>query len=191
MKQRFQALNSSAMSIVSRIRYICRCTNLLIFVLLRSPPTLAAHAFVRHKNSFWKTVFCQWSQHVQNSCSLKSRTWRKAPTHSKPDARRRGWLGPQLLYTWKRPCTDCTTGRESFGVGLDSIEHLTPTGIRSPDCPVRCKSLYRLSYPGNPYLIIIPKIYTTSLLYLQVWILQAVGQVLTGWLVRSFPGGGR
>jgi len=29
-------------------------------------------------------------------------------------------------------------------------ENLVPTGIRSPDCPARSKSLYRLRYPG-PY----------------------------------------
>jgi hypothetical protein len=27
-------------------------------------------------------------------------------------------------------------------------EHITPTGIRSPDRPARSQSLYRLSYPG-------------------------------------------
>jgi hypothetical protein len=28
-------------------------------------------------------------------------------------------------------------------------ENITPTGIRSPDHPSRCESLYRLSYPGQ------------------------------------------
>jgi hypothetical protein len=27
-------------------------------------------------------------------------------------------------------------------------ENLAPTGIRSPDCPARSESLYRLRYPG-------------------------------------------
>jgi hypothetical protein len=27
-------------------------------------------------------------------------------------------------------------------------KNLTPTGIRSPDCPTRKESLYRLYYPG-------------------------------------------
>ena len=30
------------------------------------------------------------------------------------------------------------------------VENPAPTGIRSPDCPVRSESLYRLSYPGPP-----------------------------------------
>jgi hypothetical protein len=67
----------------------------------------------------------------------------------------------------------------------------TLTGIRSPDWPVRSKSLHRLSYSGSSYLIVSPKIYTTSLLHLQVWILQAAGQILTSWLGRSIPGVGK
>ena len=34
-------------------------------------------------------------------------------------------------------------------------ENLAPTGIRSPDCPARSESLYRLSYPG-PYCVVNP-----------------------------------
>ena len=34
-------------------------------------------------------------------------------------------------------------------------ENLAPTGIRSPDRPVRSESLYRLSYPG-PHLTSVP-----------------------------------
>jgi len=34
-------------------------------------------------------------------------------------------------------------------VGLDNAENLDPTVIRSPDHPVCCESLYRLSYPGS------------------------------------------
>ena len=32
--------------------------------------------------------------------------------------------------------------------GLDGLENVAPTGIRSPDGPARSKSLYRLRYPG-------------------------------------------
>jgi hypothetical protein len=32
--------------------------------------------------------------------------------------------------------------------GLEVCENHAPTGIRSPDHPVRSQSLYRLSYPG-------------------------------------------
>ena len=31
----------------------------------------------------------------------------------------------------------------------DGTEDLASTGIRSPDCPARSESLYRLSYPGR------------------------------------------
>ena len=34
------------------------------------------------------------------------------------------------------------------GPVLIGVENLAPTGIRSPDCPVRSKSLYRLHYPS-------------------------------------------
>jgi hypothetical protein len=30
-------------------------------------------------------------------------------------------------------------------------ENLAPTGIRSPDCPARSQSLYRLSYPAHTF----------------------------------------
>ena len=33
-----------------------------------------------------------------------------------------------------------------------------PTGIRSPDCPARTESLYRLSYPGPNKKILLPNI---------------------------------
>ena len=42
------------------------------------------------------------------------------------------------------------------GLVWTGAENLTsPTGIRSPDRPARSESLYRLSYPGSPYIIII------------------------------------
>jgi hypothetical protein len=31
-------------------------------------------------------------------------------------------------------------------------ENLAPTGIRSPDLPTRSESLYRLRYPGPPFI---------------------------------------
>jgi hypothetical protein len=97
IKQRFQAWNSSRVSTGSKIRYNCPSTNLLLFVLLRFPCTLEANALIRHKNSFWKIIFCQRFQHVHTSysCSLKSHFWRKAPTNSQPDARRRSWSAPR------------------------------------------------------------------------------------------------
>ena len=41
-------------------------------------------------------------------------------------------------------------------------ENLAPTGIRSPDCPARGQSLYRLSYRGFSY---IPLLLTNHLLH--------------------------
>ena len=90
------------MSTGSKIRYNCRSTNLLLFVLLWFPYTFGAYALVWHKNSFWKTIFCQRFQQVLTSysCSLKSHIWRKAPTHSQPHARRRCWSTPHAIcYT--------------------------------------------------------------------------------------------
>ena len=36
-------------------------------------------------------------------------------------------------------------------------ENLHPTGIRSPDRPTRCESLYRLSYPGS-HICLVPRL---------------------------------
>ena len=36
----------------------------------------------------------------------------------------------------------------THGPGLAGAENLAPNGIRSPDCPARNRSLYRLSYRG-------------------------------------------
>ena len=43
------------------------------------------------------------------------------------------------------------------GPGWKGAEYLTPTGIRSPDCPTRSELLYRLSYRGTfrPYILYI------------------------------------
>ena len=58
---------------------------------------------------------------------------------------------------WLTPCPGLfTTGEKSGthyrwapGPGLTGAEKLAPTGIRTPDCPARSESLYRLSYPGS------------------------------------------
>jgi len=46
--------------------------------------------------------------------------------------------------------THCIGGWVGPRAGLDGVENLAPTGIRSPDRPARNDSLYRLSYPGPP-----------------------------------------
>jgi hypothetical protein len=47
-------------------------------------------------------------------------------------------------------------------------ENLAPSEVRSPDCPVRRKSLYRLSYPAHVYVDIseiLANIFTYTVVY--------------------------
>ena len=57
-------------------------------------------------------------------------------------------------------------------------KNLTPTGIRSPDCPARSQSLYRLRYPGPPkfksdFFILV----NNCALYKQLVMIQITGQI--------------
>jgi hypothetical protein len=56
---------------------------------------------------------------------------------------------PGCLYPRQRPGTHCTGGWVGPGAGLDWCGKSRPTGIRSPDLPVRSESLYRLRHPGS------------------------------------------
>jgi len=51
------------------------------------------------------------------------------------------------LYPRKRPGTHFLGGWVGPRAGLDGSRKSRPTGIRSPDRPARCKSLYQLRYP--------------------------------------------
>ena len=42
--------------------------------------------------------------------------------------------------------------------GLDWCPKSRPTGIRSPDCPARRQSLYRLSYPAHSMSLVVTSI---------------------------------
>jgi hypothetical protein len=53
----------------------------------------------------------------------------------------------------ERPGAHCTGGWVGPGAGMDMCGKSRPTGIRSPNLPVRNKSLYRLSYPGSTKLV--------------------------------------
>jgi len=55
---------------------------------------------------------------------------------------------PAATYPQERPGTHCTGGWVGFRAGLDRYGKSRPTGIRSPDRPVRRQSLYWLSYPS-------------------------------------------
>ena len=60
---------------------------------------------------------------------------------------------------WERPGTHCTGGWMGPRGGLDRYEKSRPpTGIRSPDHPVRSQSLYRLRYPAQH----LDKVFTKS-----------------------------
>jgi len=56
----------------------------------------------------------------------------------------------QPLYLQENPGTPCTGGWVGFRAGVDAQAKSRPTRIRSSDRPVRCQSLYRLSYRGRP-----------------------------------------
>jgi hypothetical protein len=56
---------------------------------------------------------------------------------------------PRPLYPRKRPDIHCIGGWVGPRADLDGCEISRPNGIRSPDCPVRSESLYRLSYRGT------------------------------------------
>jgi hypothetical protein len=62
-----------------------------------------------------------------------------------------GWVvnaTPRPAYPRERSGSHCLRGLMGPRAGLDGVENLASTGIRSPDCPARSQSLYRLSYPG-------------------------------------------
>ena len=56
-----------------------------------------------------------------------------------------------VLFPGKRRGTHCIGGWEDHSAGLEGAENLATTGIRSPHCPARSESLYRLSYTGPIY----------------------------------------
>ena len=55
---------------------------------------------------------------------------------------------PAALYPGKDPVPIVQEAGWAPGPVLTGAENLVPTGIRSPDRPVRNQSLYRLSYPA-------------------------------------------
>ena len=55
---------------------------------------------------------------------------------------------PAALLPAKKPGTHFTEGWGDPGPVRTGAENLAPTGIRSPNCPARSESLYRLSYRG-------------------------------------------
>jgi len=57
---------------------------------------------------------------------------------------------PQLVYPGKNPVPNAQEAGWVPGPVWTGAENFGPTGIRSPDCPARNESLYRLSYPGPP-----------------------------------------
>ena len=60
--------------------------------------------------------------------------------------------GPAALHPGKRPGTHCTGRWVGPRASLDGCGKSRPTGIRFSDRPVRCVSLYRLSYPGHLWI---------------------------------------
>ena len=61
---------------------------------------------------------------------------------------------PATLYPRERPGTHCTGGCVGPRAGLDRCgKSRAPTGIRSPDRPVRSQSLYPLRYPAHLFTL--------------------------------------
>jgi hypothetical protein len=65
-------------------------------------------------------------------------------------ARRGGWSAPRpgRFIPGKDPVPTAQEAGWAPGPVWKSAKNLAPTGIRSPDCPARSQSLFRLSYPG-------------------------------------------
>ena len=61
------------------------------------------------------------------------------------------------LYPWKDPVPIVQEAGLTPGPVWTGAENLAPTVIRSPDRPARSQSLYRLSYPGSPYKVVMVK----------------------------------
>jgi hypothetical protein len=57
--------------------------------------------------------------------------------------------GPGRFTPGKEPVPIVQEARWASEPVSTGSEYLAPTGIRSPDRPVRSESLYRLSYPGS------------------------------------------
>jgi hypothetical protein len=69
---------------------------------------------------------------------------------------RRGWVvstTPQPLYPRERSGTHRTRGWVGPRAGLEVAKNIAPAGMRSPDCPARSQSIYRLSYSAHQFLV--------------------------------------
>ena len=70
---------------------------------------------------------------------------------------RRGWrvsVTPRPLFTARKdPVLIVQEAEWAPGPVWTSAENLAPSGVRSPDCPARSQSLYRLRYPAHPKLL--------------------------------------
>ena len=77
-----------------------------------------------------------------------------------------GQRHPPAALPPERPGTHCIGGWVDPRAGLDGCGKLSPTGIRSPDRPVRSEWLYRLSYLDRhelAYVMIpVPHLYELS-----------------------------
>ena len=77
---------------------------------------------------------------------------------------------PAAPYPRERPGTHFTGGWVDLRAGLAWCAKSRPTGIRSPDRPVRRQSLYRLRYPAHTYYNLTFIFY----LYLYLYLLYSV-----------------
>jgi hypothetical protein len=61
---------------------------------------------------------------------------------------------PRPVYPLKGPVTHCIKTWVSPWTDWMGAENFAPTWIRSSDCPARNQSMYRLSYPGPPFVAV-------------------------------------
>ena len=73
---------------------------------------------------------------------------------------RGGWSVPRpgRFTPGKNPVPIVQEAGWAPGPVWTGAENLAPTGIRSPDRPVRSESLYRLSYPGRDLHKVLPNL---------------------------------
>jgi hypothetical protein len=125
------------------------------------------HAAVEHCNSVFRVSLAPFSHAIY--CFSMQKGERKREPRNRPrkthrvsggiaqlflNLGTRRWCvwsasGTGRLYRRERPGTHCTGGWVDPGTGLDRCGKSRPTGIRSPDLPVRIESLCPLSYLGS------------------------------------------
>ena len=103
---------------------------------------------LHHQERRFGVVYCNWYKPVRLAGSPTLLT-------SALDGGRWSAPRPGRFTPGKDPVPIVQEARWAPGPVWTSAENLAPTGIRSPDLPVRRESLYRLSYSGPPNRVLV------------------------------------